>query len=416
MACAKVPAIAPELAPFSYSDSRFRVMLLLVPALGIGAMILSGHLRWRETIDASGTMWRPVVAITSMMVLTAGAGRLGLLNRVAAGLFPLAQGSTVRLFTATFVLSAGTAAILNNDSAILLLTPLVVPMVRRLYPDHPDLIYPFVFAIFMAAGVAPLVVSNPMNLIFAEYVGMNFNAYLVRMMPIAIAGWVVSFVFLRLAFARTLRSGSPVLEVKADSSPWSRKEMSGLVLVLGVLTAYPIVTYLGGPIWAVAAVGALGTLLICAGYSVGSPAGIAKRDISWDILVFLSLLSIFAVGVQNAGFSVWLAEIYERGGNVMIGVVSALGSALINNHPMSLLNISALDPGPTSDLKPILAALIGGDLGPRLLPAGSLAGLLWLATLRRLVVHVPLAEFCKVGALLTVPSLAVSLMVLSFLG
>ena len=57
-------------------------------------------------------------------------------------------------------------------------------------------------------------------------------------------------------------------------------------------------------------------------------------------------------------------------------------------------------------------ALIGGDLGPRLLPVGSLAGLLWLDALRRLKVDVSLVDFVRVGAAITVPTLAVSLWLL----
>lgn len=34
----------------------------------------------------------------------------------------------------SFAIGAVTAALLNNDAAILLLTPLMVPMIARLYP------------------------------------------------------------------------------------------------------------------------------------------------------------------------------------------------------------------------------------------------------------------------------------------
>jgi arsenical pump membrane protein len=60
----------------------------------------------------------------------------------------------------------------------------------------------------------------------------------------------------------------------------------------------------------------------------------------------------------------------------------------------------------------VFAALIGGDLGPRLLPIGSLAGLLWTHQLRRQGVRVPLSVFVKVGAIVTIPSLVASLVVL----
>ena len=85
---------------------------------------------------------------------------------------------------------------------------------------------------------------------------------------------------------------------------------------------------------------------------------------------------------------------------------AALGSALINNHPMALLHSVALA---GADHSLVYAALVGGDLGPRLLPIGSLAGLLWLHTLRVRGVAIPLGQFIRVGLVVTVPSLLVSL-------
>ena len=61
----------------------------------------------------------------------------------------------------------------------------------------------------------------------------------------------------------------------------------------------------------------------------------------------------------------------------------------------------------------IFAALIGGDLGPRFLPTGSLAGLLWLDLLRRHAVDIRLRQFVGVGTVVTVPALAVSLAILA---
>ena len=93
----------------------------------------------------------------------------------------------------------------------------------------------------------------------------------------------------------------------------------------------------------------------------------------------------------------------------MVGAISAIGSALINNHPMALLNSIALSGQPDAL---VFAALIGGDLGPRLLPIGSLAGLLWMHELRRQGVTLGLGTFVRVGAIVTVPSLVASLIAL----
>ena len=52
-------------------------------------------------------------------------------------------------------------------------------------------------------------------------------------------------------------------------------------------------------------------------------------------------------------------------------------------------------------------------MGPRLLPMGSLAGLLWMEMARRSGVEIRTIDFIRVGVTVTLPSLAVSLGVLA---
>jgi arsenical pump membrane protein len=138
------------------------------------------------------------------------------------------------------------------------------------------------------------------------------------------------------------------------------------------------------------------------------------RGVSWDVLGFLVAAFILAQGLRSAGVVARLAELYDGAGAGTVGVASALGSAAINNHPMAIMNLLALsDAGAGRDH--VLAALIGGDLGPRLLPTGSLAGLLWIASLRRLGVDLPLRRFIVVGVAVTIPTLALSLALLGLL-
>jgi arsenical pump membrane protein len=95
----------------------------------------------------------------------------------------------------------------------------------------------------------------------------------------------------------------------------------------------------------------------------------------------------------------------------VIGISSALGSALLNNHPMAILNALAIRNLPDGTQHLVLAALIAGDLGPRLLPMGSLAGLLWL-DLHREGIKISVAHFILVGLPVTIPTLALSLFIL----
>jgi arsenical pump membrane protein len=139
---------------------------------------------------------------------------------------------------------------------------------------------------------------------------------------------------------------------------------------------------------------------------------VLREGIAWDILVFLALVNILGTGLRNVGLVTSLASLYTHTGLAGIGVGSAVGSAILNNHPMAVLDMLALREVPGVTSRDVLAALVGGDIGPRLLPMGSLAGLLWTDLLRRQGIEVPLGRFVLVGLAVLVPTLAVSLLLL----
>ena len=183
-----------------------------------------------------------------------------------------------------------------------------------------------------------------------------------------------------------------------------------LVVLAAVAATYPFVAVLdGSPIWAVAAAGAAAALWLAARDRRVSPLALLRQGGGmWDVLVFLPAVFVLAIGLRNAGLTDLLASWYQGAGIGLVGATSAIGSAALNNHPMAFINLMTLAPS-GSDADLFLAALIGGDLGPRLVPTGSLAGLLWLEACRRLDVLVTPLEFMRVGMLLTVPALLVSL-------
>ncbi len=394
---------------------RFRITPSLAAAAGVAIMLVTGVVHISDVGEAASSLWRALTTVGSIMVLTAAARRVGVLDRVASVALSKRGRSAGRHFALVFVLSALTSAVLNNDAAVLLLTPLVILHVRRVY-DDPRVQMPFVFAVFMAAGVAPLVVSNPMNFIVAQFAGIGFNSYAVRMLPIAIAGWATAYIVLYAIVRRELRDARPSIASAPESRPhWSRGQVLALCVLFAVLGAYPIVSYLGQPIWTVAVGGAITALVVCSVHGGGRPLEVLGKDVSWDTLGFLVGVLVLAFGLRNVGFVDQLASVYDGASLWVIGVISAVGSAAINNHPMALINLLAIEQTAGSSTRPFLAALIGGDLGPRLLPIGSLAGLLWFAILRQHAVRVPVTRFVTVGVLVTAPSLAISLLLLNLL-
>lgn len=361
----------------------------------------------------AATLWRPFLTILAIMVMTAAAGRLGVLDCVAESVFRRASLSIGRLYFVVFLLSAATASLLNNDAAILLLTPLVLGLVRQRYPGQPQLLPPFAFAVFMAPGVAPFVVSNPMNMIVASSAGLNFNAYAAQMGPISIAGWFIAFVILWGLFGSTLSAikAPPVATRQVRPNAAQSWTMALLVAVLG---SYPLVASIDPTaIWAVSTLGALAAVAIACRQPHVRAVELITRGVAWEILVFLLAVFVIAVGLRNVGLVGYLSTWYQGASLALVGTIAAVGSALLNNHPMAIMNLLALDATPGSGQPELLAALIGGDLGPRLLPIGSLAGLLWLESCRRLGVQVSLRQFVVVGLAVTLPTLAMSLAILA---
>jgi arsenical pump membrane protein len=402
---------------------ELRVTPGMAAVLGVIVLMLGGLLPPIELLRSAQLQWRPLLALTCIMLMTGVVKEVGAFERMALRLEAYARTVPAsRVFAMIFAASVVTPSLLNNDAAILLLTPIAMVLARRLYPGNARLLEAFVFAVFLAPGVAPFVISNPMNMIVAEFAGIGFNAYAVIMVPISIAGALLTFAILRFHYRHVLaeavvpvREATPVLTPAAGVGERHRAERPALAFLLAVFFSYPLMAALGGPIWSVAVLGAIGSLAIARFYKVAPVRKLAEH-VSIDILAFLWGVFLVVVGLRSVGVVDGLASFYagyqgDAGAHLgVIGVTSALGSAIVDNHPMSILNMLALQDHGGS--KPLLAALVGGDIGPRLLPIGSLAGLLWMDLLRRRGVEISIGKFVKLGTLVLIPTLALSLLLL----
>ncbi len=383
--------------------------------LGVIVLVAMHLLAVRDLLASLRIQWRPLLSLTCIMVMTGVVDEVGAFERLAARIEVYARRtSAAHAFTLVFAVSVVTPSLLNNDSAVLLLTPLVVALTRRLYPGRPGVTEAFAFAVFLAPGVAPLVVSNPMNMIVAEYAGIGFNAYAMVMLPISLAGALATWLILRWRFGRLLASASAEDRPVSIPAPHPA-ERPALLLLLLVFAAYPIAAMFGGQIWMVTLAGALASLGLARARDV-APTRKLLGHVSLDILVFLWGVFLVVAGLRNVGVIDRLAALYHLapdGSALKLGLVgstAALGSALVDNHPMSILNMLAL--GAHGQSRTLLAALAGGDIGPRLLPIGSLAGLLWMNLLRRAGVRITLGRFVRLGTLVLLPTLTVSLLLL----
>jgi len=392
---------------------RWRIEPAQAAAAGALVMLLVGIVSFDDIVEACSALWRPFAVILSVMVTAAAARRLGVLERLGEGIFRRRDLTPRQLMLRVFVLGVATASLLSNDAAILVLTPLVLVLVKKRYPDAPQLLVPFAFSVFVAAGVAPLVVSNPMNMVVASYANINFNQYAFWMAPIALVGWVVAFPVLLWLFRRPIRAAQIGAAPRAAVEPFTGAQKMMLLLLFTVVAAYPVVAAFNGSlIWVVSVAGATAALVLVVRQSRVSARELLAKEVAWKVLIFLLAIFVLGIGLRNVGLVDRLAAHYTGQGVAAIGVTAAMGSAVLNNHVMAIMNMLALEGTPGSGRRELFAILVGGDLGPRLLPIGSLAGLMWLDLCRISGVEISLRRFVTVGVALTIPTLAVSLLLL----
>lgn len=338
--------------------------------------------------------------------------------------------NTRKAFVALILLSAILSAVLANDGAVLVLTPLVLGLFLRAKNADALQIIAFLFATAFVCDISsnPLIISNLTNIITAHFHALGFAEFAHTMLLPNLFGIFGALMLFLVLFRTPLRTP---LTFRTPSKPKLQNALFALhCATLAVFIAsFFLSTHFDLPLSLNCAVYA-GVLLITLWHKSRQKAIATLKKAPFGIIVFVFGLFVVVFGVQKLDFTqvqnalfYALIALYEKSeivGIFGVASVSALGSSVINNLPMVLFGNLAISDFFQSvqhfdaqNLKEsfIYAHLLGCNIGSKLTPIGSLCTLLWLSliakssTLAQKGIIFTFLHYCKYSLIFTLPTL-----------
>jgi len=393
--------------------------------LGAVLALLFGVVSLHDIPTVWAIIWNATGTFIALIIISLLLDEAGFFEWAALHVARWARGDGRRLFAFMVLLGAAVSALFANDGAALILTPIVMSMLLALR-FSPAATLAFVMGAGFIADTAslPLVVSNLVNIVSADYFGLGFNAYAAVMVPVNLVAVAATLLVLWLYFRRDIpqRYATDELKLPAMAVRDRATFRVGWVVLLALLASLFVLEPLGIPVSAVAAACAAVLFAVAARGHVISTRRVL-REAPWHIVVFSLGMYLVVYGLRNAGLTDsltgalnWLAGHGLWAASLGTGLIAAVLSSVMNNLPSVLigaLSIHASDAQGVVREAMIYANVIGCDLGPKITPIGSLATLLWLHVLARKGVSIGWGYYFKVGVLLTVPVLLVTLAALA---
>lgn len=393
----------------------------------LGAMLalLSGVVHLGDILIVWQIVWNATATFIAVIIISLLLDEAGFFEWAALHVARWGGGRGRTLFALIVLLGAAVAALFANDGAALILTPIVMAMLLAL-GFNTGATLAFVMAAGFIADVAslPFVVSNLVNIVSADFFRIGFNAYASVMIPVNIAAVTAALGMLLLYFRQSIPTGYDVNQLRWPNDAIRDRTtfLTGWVVLVLLLVGFFGLEPLGIPISAVAAGGALILLAVAAHGHVISTRKVL-REAPWQIVIFSLGMYLVVYGLRNEGLTGHIAQLLDYfaeggiwGAAFGTGILSAFLSSIMNNMPTVLVGALSIEgtnaTGAVKDVM-IYANVIGCDLGPKITPIGSLATLLWLHVLARKGMRISWGYYLKVGIILTMPVLLVTLAVLA---
>ena len=368
------------------------------------------------TSDTSINPLKILVLFFSMTIISVYLDELGLFKYLAIKAAKKAGSNQFVLFLILYLLVAVLTIFTSNDVVILTFTPFICFFAKRTKINP----LPYLIAEFSAANTWSMmfIIGNPTNIYLGTSAGINFIDYFkVMAIPTLVAG-VIQLGIIFLIFFKKLRE--PISAEDEEYKIESKIDLIvGLTILISVLVLLIISNYIHLEMYLISLIGAVTLLLISLFIRL-----FTKKNwnylkdslvrLPYQLIPFILSMFVIVVALSYQGISDHISSFLNKGSSIWIyGISSFISANIINNIPMSIL-FSNLVSGLTGKayLEGVYSSIIGSNIGAIFTPIGALAGIMFSSLLNKHDIRFSFLSFIKYGSIISIPTLAISLLFL----
>jgi Na+/H+ antiporter NhaD/arsenite permease-like protein len=391
-----------------------RVDRTLVAMLGGLLVVILGIIDQDEAF--ASVDFNVIFLLAGMMVLAGGLSQTGFFEYVAGLAIQRSRGEPFRLLVILAVATALLAAILDNVTTVVLLTPVTLSIARTLRVSPLPYLVSQIFASNIG-GTATLI-GDPPNILIGSAAGLDFDDFLLNLAPVVVIIMAAFLAIMWFIFGRSMGDDENRLDLLATVDPAAaitdRPLMIRALIVLGLtILGFVLHSTIGVEAATIALLGA--TVLMIVG---PLDPHRALRDIEWHTLFFFLGLFMLIEAVVHVGIVGTIADALAEvaGGRqevATIGIlwVSAMGSAVVDNIPYTATAIPIVERMIEDGLaaEPLWWALaLGACLGGNLTIVGASANIVVANLAERDGHPITFGQFLRYGSIVVLTSLVIS--------
>jgi len=371
---------------------------------GAVAMILFGVLTFEEAVLAID--FNTIALLLGMMIIIVVLELDGFFTFIAEKTISLSKSRNQLLIIIVFVTGIA-SAFLVNDAVVLLFTPVIIQICRsaKLNP------VPYLIAEIMASNVgsAMTITGNPQNILIGMQSGISYSNFLFHLLPVSFLGMILIVPLTKIFFRKEFKTGGQLV-FEGNEFNYNFQSMKFSVpIFLGIVILFFFHHTLDLSIPLIALAGA--SLILILGKI--KPSKVIK-EVDWVLLLFFAGLFIVVQGIEKVGVLDQFID-YTPVSNNLEGIVSlhALSlvlSQIVSNVPFTILMLPILKSA-SSDLL-WLSLASAATLAGNATIIGAVANLIVIEVAKKYDIEIGFWQFFKVGFLITVITLLLSILIL----